>query len=161
MSYYEPSSVYGLESIEKVRWDSGVSGVDPDYWSLLGPCQVRVKRSVLDLAWLVDFQDCRIAIPELKQKLELTKQEKMYLGAQKGFLQSQLDSSLTLTSQLEAEVTGLRYELREREKENHDLRSRLKRLEVKWTFRISDAKPHLTLSSTLLNPLCGFHHSSF
>ena len=54
----------------------------------------------------------------------------MYLEAQKGFLQSQLDSSLTLTSQLEADNAGLRYELREREKENQDLRSRLERLEV-------------------------------
>ena len=45
MSYYEPSSLYGLgpgdlgELREKTRWDSGVH-VDQDYWSLLGPCQV-------------------------------------------------------------------------------------------------------------------------
>ena len=45
MSYYEPSSLYGLgpgelgDLREKTRWDSGVH-VDQDYWSLLGPCQV-------------------------------------------------------------------------------------------------------------------------
>ena len=50
--------------------------------------------------------------------------------AQKCFLQSQLDSSLSLTSKLESDVTGLRYELKEKEKETQDLRSRLEKLEV-------------------------------
>ena len=43
MSYYEPSSLYGLSGLEagdKTRWDSGVD-VGNDYWSLLGPCQVQ------------------------------------------------------------------------------------------------------------------------
>ena len=52
------------------------------------------------------------------------------LQAQKGFLHAQLDNSLTMTSTLEAEITGLRSELRDRDEENADLRSRLTRLEV-------------------------------
>ena len=50
--------------------------------------------------------------------------------AQKGFLHAQLDTSLGMTSSLEAEITGLRAELRDRDAENADLRSRLTRLEV-------------------------------
>ena len=53
------------------------------------------------------------------------------LQAQKGFLHAQLDNSLTMTSTLEAEITGLRSELRDRDAENADLRSRLTRLEVR------------------------------
>ena len=52
------------------------------------------------------------------------------MQAQKGFLHAQLDNSLTMTSTLEAEITGLRSELRDRDEENADLRSRLTRLEV-------------------------------
>jgi len=114
MSYYEPSSLYGLEASlgERSRWDSGVHSDYSELWGLAGPCQ-----------------DCKITIPELKQKLEMVKQEKVYLEAQKGFLHAQLDNSLTMTSSLEAEITGLRSELRDRDAENADLRSRLTRLE--------------------------------
>ena len=96
------------------------------------------------------MKDCKITIPELKQKLEMVKQEKAYVEvksytnkmskcvcfnsicfqAQKGFLNAQLHTSLTMTSSLEAEITGLRSELRDRDKENADLRSRLTRAEV-------------------------------
>ena len=50
--------------------------------------------------------------------------------AQKGFLHAQLENSLTRNSQLESEVTGLTYELRNKESENQDLRNRVVKLEV-------------------------------
>ena len=67
------------------------------------------------------------------------------LQAQKGFLHAQLDNSLTMTSKLEAEITGLRSELRDRDAENADLRSRLTRAEV---------SPELEGSSVTLTGFC-------
>ena len=90
------------------------------------------------------LQDCKILVPELKQKIDALKQEKLYLEAQKGFLHVQLENSLNLSSKLEADVTdqrnlssnleaditGLKYELRNKDLENQELRSRLTKLEV-------------------------------
>ena len=50
--------------------------------------------------------------------------------AQKGFLHAQLENSLTVNNKLDSEVTGLKYELRNKETENQDLRNRVTRLEV-------------------------------
>ena len=50
--------------------------------------------------------------------------------AQKGFLHAQLENSLTVNNKLDSEVTGLKYELRNKETENQDLRNRVLRLEV-------------------------------
>ena len=50
--------------------------------------------------------------------------------AQKGFLHAQLENSLTRNSLLECEVTGLTYELGNKESENQDLRNRVVKLEV-------------------------------
>ena len=50
--------------------------------------------------------------------------------AQKGFLHAQLENSLTRNSKLESEVSGLTYELRNKESENQDLRNRVVKLEV-------------------------------
>jgi len=116
MSYYEPSSLYGLDLVDKTRWDSGVD-VDNELWSILGPCQ-----------------DCKIMLPELKQKIEALKQERSYLEAQKCFLHAQLENSLTLTSKLEADITGLRCELRDQVRENTDLKERLGRAETELTM---------------------------
>ena len=46
MSYYEPSSLYGLQE-EKKYLDSlgdGDSGVENDWWGLFKTCQVRRER---------------------------------------------------------------------------------------------------------------------
>merc|ERR1712083_531158 len=114
MSYYEPSSLYALQG-EKKYLDSlgdGDSGVENDWWGLLKTCQ-----------------DCKLTVPELRDEIQTLKDEKYYLQAQKGFLHAQLDNTLTMNSKLKSEVTGLKYELRNKERENQELRSRVVNLE--------------------------------
>ena len=98
--------------------------------------------SVLDHKANIFSKDCKIAIPELKQKLEAVKQEKLYLEvkirkselcwvgipqidfqAQKGFLHAQLESAASVSAQLQGE-------LREKDVELTGLRARVTRLEV-------------------------------
>jgi len=118
MSYYEPSSLYALQE-EKNYLESlgdGDSGVERDWWGLYKTCQ-----------------DCKLTVPELREEIQALKDEKCYLQAQKGFLHAQLDNSLTRNSKLESEVSGLTYELRNKESENQDLRNRVVNLETEVT----------------------------
>ena len=99
------------------------------------------------------FEDCKLTVPELRDEIQGLKDEKYYLQAsydsnetvsklwefqaQKGFLHAQLENSLTMNNKLESEVTGLKYELRNKESENQELRNRVLRLEVWTQFSIS------------------------